>query len=367
MVTARERPLTSIPALAQAGLLRPSGGDDAGAVLDIAGLEAVASRFAVSLTQDVATLIDPAEASDPIARQYVPDVAELVERDGEMADPIGDEAHSPLPGLVHRYPDRVLLKLVSVCAVYCRFCFRREMVGPGGAKPLTSAEIDQALAYVRGHPAIWEVILTGGDPMMASPRRLASLTSALDGIDHVGILRLHSRMPVADPQRVTQALIQAIRGQRVTTWVMLHINHARELTQASLGAIGRLVDAGIPVLGQSVLLRGVNDHPDTLEALFRAMVRARVKPHYLHHGDLAPGTSHFRTTLSHGRQLMQTLLAKTSGLCRPSYMLDIPGGHGKVPVGPSYLEAAKGPTTETSAESWRVTDPQGKTHTYCDR
>jgi len=303
-----------------------------------ADMALVAERYAVAITPAMAELIDAKDATDPIARQFVPDARELDRAPEERADPIGDHAKSPVKGIVHRYPDRVLLKIVGVCPVYCRFCFRREMVGPQAETNLTMKEIETALAYVRAHPEIWEVIVTGGDPLIMSARRIADVTAALDFIPHVKIVRWHTRVPVVAPERVTPDLVAALRTSRSTVYVALHANHPRELTTAARAAIGRLVDAGIPVVSQTVLLRGVNDDADTLEALMRAFVEARVKPYYLHHGDLAPGTAHFRTTIAEGQALMHALRQRVSGLAMPTYVLDIPGGHGKVPIGPAYLD-----------------------------
>jgi lysine 2,3-aminomutase len=304
---------------------------------DLPDLEKVAARYAVAITADMAALIDPDDPNDPIARQFIPNAAELVSREGESADPIGDHVHSPVAGIVHRYPDRVLFKLVHVCAVYCRFCFRREMVGPGKANALPQATYDGALDYIRTHKEIWEVILTGGDPLMLSPRRLSEVMADLAAIDHVRIIRIHTRVPVADPARITREMISALKVEGATTWVALHANHVRELTGKARAACAGIIDAGIPMVSQSVLLRGVNDDAATLEALMRGLVECRIKPYYLHHGDLAPGTSHLRTTLAHGQQVMRELRGRVSGLCQPDYVIDIPGGHGKAPVGPNYL------------------------------
>jgi lysine 2,3-aminomutase len=304
---------------------------------DLPDLERVAARYAVAVTSDMAALIDPNDPNDPIARQFIPSTEELVSREGERADPIGDHVHSPVAGIVHRYPDRVLFKLVHVCAVYCRFCFRREMVGPGKANALPQPAYDGALDYIRTHKEIWEVILTGGDPLMLSPRRLSEVMTDLAAIDHVKIIRIHTRVPVADPARITPDMISALKVEGATTWVALHANHVRELTAKARAACACLVDAGIPMVSQSVLLRGVNDDAATLEALMRGFVECRIKPYYLHHGDLAPGTSHLRTTLAHGQQVMRELRGRVSGLCQPDYVIDIPGGYGKAPVGPNYL------------------------------
>src|SRR4051812_48202774 len=229
-------------------------------------LERVAARYAVAITPDIADLIDRADPDDPIARQFVPDVAELTTTPDERADPIGDGAHSPVEGIVHRYPDRVLLKLVNVCAVYCRFCFRREMVGPG-KQMLSPDKIDAALAYVRSRPEIWEVILTGGDPLVLSARRLSEIIRRIAAIEHVRIVRFHTRLPVVAPAKITPSLIRAIKAPGKTTYVALHANHPGELTPAARAACARIIDAGMPMLSQSVLLRGVNDDVETLSAL----------------------------------------------------------------------------------------------------
>jgi lysine 2,3-aminomutase len=333
----------------------------------LAGLEQVAARYAVAVTPDIAALIDPNDPDDPIARQFIPTSAELAMQPGERLDPIGDQAHSPVAGIVHRYPDRVLFKLVHVCAVYCRFCFRREMVGPGKDSALSETAYSAALDYIRANPAIWEVILTGGDPLMLSPRRLAEIMSDLSRIDHVKIIRLHTRVPVAEPARITAELVSALRVAGTTTWVALHANHARELTPDARAACALLIDAGIPMVSQSVLLRGVNDDTATLEALMRAFVESRIKPYYLHHGDLAPGTAHLRTTLARGQDLIRALRGRVSGLCQPDYVLDIPGGHGKSPVGPNYVAQTNSSVEirDRSQETrYCVTDYCGDVHLY---
>ena len=337
---------------------------------DLADLERIASRYAVAITPELAALIDPNDPSDPIARQFVPSRDELSVDKSESADPIGDHAFSPVPGIVHRYPDRLLLKLVHVCAVYCRFCFRREMVGPGKDSALSEDAYASALNYIRTHPEIWEVILTGGDPLMLSPRRLAQVMSDLAAIDHVRIIRIHSRVPVADPSRISEDMVRALKVDRATVWVALHANHARELTVRAREAVARLVAAGIPMVSQSVLLRGVNDSVAALEELMRAFVECRIKPYYLHHGDLAPGTAHLRTTLVHGQTLMAALRGRVSGLCQPQYVLDIPGGAGKAPVGPNYLRSENSSVTERDAGQetrYRVTDYCGEVHFYPPR
>ncbi|WP_043356986.1 lysine-2,3-aminomutase-like protein [Methylobacterium sp. B1] len=341
------RALRSADDLLSAGLISGAEAEALGAVL---------ARYAVSVTPDMAELIDPQDPDDPIGRQFVPRAEEAVATPEERADPIGDAAHAPVTGIVHRYPDRVLLKPLHVCPVYCRFCFRREMVGPDGLGTLTDAELDTALAYIEQDPRIWEVVLTGGDPFALSPRRLGVIAERLAAIPHVRVMRVHTRVPVVKPDLVSDALVQALKRFGRAVFVAIHANHPREFTAAASAACARLVDAGIPLVSQSVLLRGVNDEAATLEALMRVLVENRIKPYYLHHGDLAPGTGHLRTGVPEGQELMRALRGRLSGLAQPTYVLDIPGGHGKVPIGPGYFRE--------TGDGMRVTDPSGQDHAY---
>ncbi len=333
--------------LVSRGLVAPERRDE---------LRRVAERYAVAVTDAVAALIDPADPADPIALQFVPDAVELETAADDRPDPIGDERWSPLPGIVHRYPDRVLLKPSLVCPVYCRFCFRRETVGQQ-AGMLDAAALSRAFDYIRERPEIWEVIVTGGDPFLLSPRRLAAIVETLGGIAHVAVIRFHTRVPVVDPCRVGPALVAALAADKAV-YVAIHANHPRELTPAVREAVGRLVRAGIPVLSQTVLLRGVNDDAAVLEALFRGLVAMRVKPYYLHHPDLAPGTARFRLGIGRGRELVQSLRGRVSGLCQPSYVLDIPGGYGKSPI------AASGASPGEGSDEWLVADRTGRRHRY---
>jgi lysine 2,3-aminomutase len=321
----------------------------------------VAARYAMALTPAVADLIDRNDPNDPIARQFVPDAREIEQTAEERADPIADDPFSPVEGLVHRYPDRVLLKIVNACAVYCRFCFRREMVGPGRGG-LSVAALTAAIHYIERNPQIWEVILSGGDPLILSARRIRDLIQRLAAIPHVEVIRVHTRMPVVAPERIGAAMVRALRCDKAT-FVVLHANHPRELTPQARAACARLVDAGIPMLSQSVLLRGVNDDIDTLGALMRAFVACRIKPYYLHHADLAPGTAHLRTTIAEGQQLMRGLRGRYSGLCQPAYVLDIPNGHGKSPIGPNYVSTA-GDDRAALEDSVLVEDYEGRRHIY---
>jgi lysine 2,3-aminomutase len=354
MMTAKT--LRSMAQLRDAGLVAPS---DRGS--DTTTLEQVVARYAVAIPPAMAALIDRDDPNDPIARQFVPDPAELDRRPQERADPIGDDAFSPVEGIVHRDPDRVLLKLVHTCPVYCRFCFRREMVGPRGRPGLTAPKRAAAYRYIREHPEIWEVILTGGDPLVLPPSRLRAAVRALAAIDHVRIVRVHTRVPAVAPERITAAMVAALKAPGAATYVALHANHPRELTGAARAACARIVDAGIPMLSQSVLLKGVNDDIETLAGLMRAFVECRIKPYYLHHADLAPGTSHLRTSIERGQELMRQLRRRVSGLCQPAYMLDIPGGAGKVPIGPGYISGARGGAGE-GGHDVRAID--GRLHSY---
>jgi lysine 2,3-aminomutase len=333
--------------LVSEGLVEPGRNDE---------IRRVAERFSVALTADVAALIDPADPADPIAAQFVPSEPELAVAQEELADPIGDGRWSPVPGIVHRYPDRVLLKPTLLCPVYCRFCFRRETVGkrPG---MLERRALDRAFDYIRRRPEIWEVIVTGGDPFLLSPRRVAGLVHKLDEIPHLGVIRFHTRVPIVDPRRVSRALVEALAAEKAV-YVVVHANHPRELTRRVKEALTRLCRAGIPLLAQTVLLRGVNDDASVLEALFRGLVAMRVKPYYLHHADLARGTGHFRTGISAGQRLVRALRGRVSGLCQPTYVLDIPGGYGKVPIAFCAIspDAVEG--------GWIVEDSAGARHRY---
>jgi lysine 2,3-aminomutase len=347
MPNGKRRGIADPEGLVRAGLAPPGRLDD---------IRRVAGEFAVAITAEVSELIDPGDDRDPIALQFVPSTAELVTSPEERADPIGDERWSPVPGIVHRYPDRVLLKPMLLCPVYCRFCFRREVVGKKQAV-LDRQALERAIGYVRERPEIWEVIVTGGDPFLLAPRRVAAIVGALDRIPHLGVIRFHTRIPVVDPDRITPALVEALAAEKAV-YVVIHANHPRELTSQAGDALWKLNRAGIPLLSQTVLLRGVNDDPAVLEALFRRLVAMRVKPYYLHHADLARGTSHFRTGIATGQRLMRALRGRVSGLCQPTYVLDIPGGYGKVPIGPCAA-SPKG-----SSGEWVICDPAGTEHTY---
>jgi lysine 2,3-aminomutase len=321
-------------------------------------LQRVAERFAVAVTPAMRDAIDPTNPDDPLAKQFLPDVRELNEYSNELSDPIGDESHSPVTGIVHRYPDRLLLTPIRVCPVYCRFCFRREHVGNNAPAMLTQEELQTAISYIREHTEIWEVILSGGDPLLMSPRRLRDIIEQLEAIEHVKIIRIHTRVPVVDPDRISTDLIKALQSNKAV-YVVLHSNHPNEMTPAAQKACAQLVNSGLPMLSQSVLLKGINDNPDTLEKLMRTLVENRIKPYYLHHPDRARGTHHFRTSIDAGQKLMADLRGRVSGLCQPEYVLDIPGGAGKTPVGPQWIEP-------NGTDGYTVTDYNGAAHQYMD-
>ncbi|MCA9692193.1 MAG: lysine-2,3-aminomutase-like protein [Myxococcales bacterium] len=337
------RPIKDVDGLVREGLVAPK---------DAAALTTVAERFQIGVSGHLVGRL----RREGLRRQFVPDPRELVIAPEELEDPIGDAAYSPTPGIVHRYPDRALLMPTTLCAVYCRFCFRREVVGDP-AHTLDDAALARALAYLAARREIWEVILTGGDPLVLSPRRLGRIVAALAEIDHVQTLRIHSRVPVTNPERITPALLTALRG-RLPVTVVIHTNHVDELSVEARAACARLVDAGVPLRSQTVLLRGVNDSVAALEALMRGLVASRVMPYYLHLLDRARGTSHFRVPIEVAQRLVRELRGRVSGLCQPTLVLDIPGGHGKVPVGPAYLEGRTGRYT--------VTDVRGQTHAYVE-
>lgn len=337
------RALKTIAELAAAGLVPQA---------KRAVLDPVAARYAVSVSPAMAAVI--ADGVVGVARQFIPSAEELIETAEERADPIGDGAHSPVPGIVHRHRDRVLFLPTLACAVYCRFCFRRETVG--GVGTLDAAALETAFSYIAAHDEIWEVVVTGGDPFSLSARRIADIVARLQRIDHVRVVRWHTRVPSVAPEHISADFVDALRMQDKTVVVSLHADHPREFTDAARGALRRLSQAGFLLVSQSVLLAGINDDIDTLEALMRALIEAGVKPYYLHHPDLARGTSHFRVSIDAGLELMRALRARASGLAIPQYVLDIPGGFAKVP-----LDSSSVVKTDTG---WRIRDHAGIWHQY---
>ena len=291
----------------------------------------------LAITPYYLSLCDPRDPGCPIRRQVVPTVREAIRSKGEYADPLGEVSHEVAPDLIQRYPDRALLLVHDRCAVYCRFCTRSRWVGQaGGARSL--ARLSEAFTFLREHPNIRDVIVSGGDPLTLSTRRIVELLTEIRRIDSVETIRLATRVPVTLPQRVTDELVKELRPLH-PIWVMTHFNHARELTKQAERACACLADSGFPVMNQTVLLRGVNDSAPALTALFRGLIRNRVRPYYLLQGDPVRGTSHLRTPLDTGLRIMRELQGQLSGIALPKFIVDTPGGHGKVPVSPDYILA----------------------------
>ncbi|MDB4990806.1 MAG: Lysyl-lysine 2,3-aminomutase [Myxococcaceae bacterium] len=322
----------------------------AGALTDLAGLErlltltpdervgverALSGGFPLSITPYYASLITKDDPACPIRRQCIPLASEAVEVLGDLRDPLGEEANEVAPHLVQRYPDRALLIATDRCSVYCRFCTRSRMVGNGGGTR-SLASLEPAFAYLRTHPEVQEVIVSGGDPLVMKSERIELLLTRLAELDHIGNVRVASRTPVTLPQRITPELCRALRAHP-SVWLMTHFNHPRELSAESRRACAMLVDHGIPVMNHTVLLRGVNDDAEVLEQLFRGLVRTRVRPYYLLQADPVRGTGHLRTPLKVGLQIMERLQGRLSGIALPKFIVDTPNGRGKVPVSTNYI------------------------------
>lgn len=301
----------------------------------IQALAAERAGLPLSITPYYLGLVDRTDPDCPIRRQVVPRVDESREVPGDLRDPLGEEAHEAAPHLVQRYPDRALLIATDRCAVYCRFCTRSRLVGAGGGAA-SLEKLAPAFAYLRAHPEVRDVIVSGGDPLAMSTDRLVRVVRALRGIETVETIRLATRVPVALPQRINAELLNALKPHH-PLWVMTHFNHPRELTEQSRLACRRLADAGFPVMNHTVLLRGVNDDASTLATLFRGLVRERVRPYYLLQADPVRGTGHLRTPLATGVRIMGELQGRLSGIALPKFIVDTPGGMGKVPAGPDYV------------------------------
>jgi len=329
------RAITSLPALERVVSLTPE--ERAGAARALEG------GFPLSITPYYASLVDPDDPACPIRRQCVPHTAESVEVLGDLRDPLGEEANEVAPHLVRRYPDRALLVATDRCSVYCRFCTRSRMVGNGGGTR-SLASLEPAFAYLAAHPEVEELIVSGGDPLVMKSERVAALLARIAEIPSIGDVRIASRTPVTLPQRITPSLCRALRTHPCV-WLMTHFNHPRELTTESRRALALLVDHGIPVMNHTVLLRGVNDDARVLEALFRGLVRTRVRPYYLLQADPVRGTGHLRTPLDVGLGIMAALQGRLSGIALPKFIVDTPNGRGKVPVGPNYVVRREGGTT----------------------
>ncbi|HUF63741.1 MAG TPA: KamA family radical SAM protein [Verrucomicrobiales bacterium] len=292
-------------------------------------------RLALAITPHFLNLIDAVDPDCPIRRQVVPRIEETWESPGEMSDPCGEDSHMPVPGLVHRYPDRVLFLVTDRCAAYCRYCTRSRVVSGAGEQQLET-DFEEAFRYLEGHPEIRDVLLSGGDPLLLSDLRLESILTRLRSIPHIQFLRIGSRIPVFLPQRITPALC-AILKKHHPLWMSVHVNHPRELTTEVRDALGRLADSGIPLGNQSVLLRGVNDDLDTMKTLVHKLLMCRVRPYYLYQCDLIEGSSHLRAPVSRGIEIIEGLRGHTTGYAVPQFVIDAPGGGGKVPVNPDYV------------------------------
>src|SRR3954468_271738 len=303
---------------------------------ELAGaLAAERAGLPISVTPYYLSLCDRNDPNCPIRKQVVPHALEAREVEGDLRDPLGEEAHEVAPELVQRYPDRALLLATDRCAIYCRFCTRSRIVGSGGG-PRSELRLMPALEYLRNHPEIRDLIISGGDPLAMSTTRIVRILQAVRCIPSIETIRLATRMPVALPQRITHELVQALRPFH-PIWIMTHFNHPKELTPQAREGLRRLVDGGFPVMNHTVLLRGVNDDSAVLTELFRGLVRERAKPYYLLQTDPVRGTRHLRTPLDTGLRIMSELQGRLSGIALPKFIVDTPGGLGKVPVSPNYI------------------------------
>jgi lysine 2,3-aminomutase len=320
------------------------------------GIEMTRGRFSVAVTPHFAALINPDDPDCPIRRQVVPREEELVVGAGDMIDPCGEDHDSVVPGLVHRYPDRVLLLATDTCAAFCRYCTRSRMVDRGQLEPLPRRMV-RILDYLHSHPEVRDVLVSGGDPLLLSDERLDALLGAIRSVPHVELLRLGTRVPSFLPQRITRELVAVLRRHRV--WLSLHFSHPTELAPEVAAACGALADGGIPLGSQTVLLAGVNDDPDVLRRLFHGLLELRVRPYYLYQADPVVGTSHLRTSIGRGLEIMGALRGHTSGYAVPTYVVDAPGGGGKIPVQPETIVGHTGGV-------WQLRNWAGGVFTYVD-
>lgn len=326
----------------------------------VESINKITEKFSAKIPPSYLNAIKENNESDPIWRTVIPTEEELNIKDEELLDPIGDETFTPVSGVTHRYPDRLLLKVTHTCAVYCRYCFRRYAVS-NPENNLKKEELSEAFDYIEKSKDVWEVILTGGDPLTLGNKKIKEILTRLRSIDHIKVIRFHTRVPVVLPSRIDEELLDILEGEGderfKPIYIVTHINHAQEITDEVREACYKLTRRGIPLLNQCVLLKGTNDKPEIMEELLRKLIEVRIKPYYIHQGDYAQGTAHFRTTVKEGQDLMRQLRGRVSGICQPTYVLDIPGGYGKVPIGPNYLET-------TDQENWIVEDYLGKNHEY---
>lgn len=327
---------------------------------ELIALQPVSKHYDFSISHEILELLKQEGPEGIIAKQYLPSSEELNESAEENPDPIGDSVHSPVKGVVHRYPDRCLVMPVAVCKAYCRYCFRRSKVGKSGQNPLTHQEWEAIFHYLGSKPDIWEVILTGGDPLILKPYSIKKIIDELKKIEHIQVLRIHSKIPIVSPTSITDEYIQVLKSFK-PCYLVIHVNHAKELTQNVLKTLERLSDNGIQLLSQTVLLKGINNNVETLTTLMKSLIKVGVKPYYLHHPDLAPGTSHFRLSLEEGIKIVKGLWGNISGICQPRYVLDIPGGHGKIPISTNHSLLSS-----TCPQSYLLEDYQGGQHQYDD-
>ncbi len=293
------------------------------------------SKLAMAITPHFFNLIDPDNPDCPIRRQVIPRIEETLDTPGEMLDPCGEDSHMPVPGLVHRYPDRVLFLITDRCAAYCRYCTRSRVVSGAGEQEL-DIDFEEAFSYLERTHSVRDVLLSGGDPLLLSDARLENILSRLRKIPHIEFIRIGSRIPIFLPQRITPELCTMLSKYH-PLWMSIHANHPREITTEVREALERLANCGIPMGNQSVLLRGINDNAETMRTLLHKLLICRVRPYYLYQCDLIKGSSHLRTSLSKGLEIIESLRGHTTGYAIPQLVIDAPGGGGKVPIGPEYV------------------------------
>ncbi|ROR35192.1 KamA family radical SAM protein [Inmirania thermothiophila] len=312
----------------------------------------------LGITPYYASLLDPLAADQPLRRAVMPSLCEFVVTPGEATDPLGEEHTSPVPGIVHRYPDRVLFLATSLCGVYCRYCTRARMVGDGGEHALRRSDLEAAIAYIEAHREVRDVLISGGDPLTLDDERLGWILARLRAIPHVEIIRIGTKLPAVLPQRITRGLVQTLRRFH-PLWMSLHFTHPDELTPEVAAACARLADAGIPLGSQTVLLKGINDDVATLRALFHGLLRLRVRPYYLYQCDPIAGSAHFRTPVARGLELIRGLRGHTSGYALPTFVVDAPGGGGKIPLQPD-------PVVGRAGDELLLRNYEGRVYRYPD-
>jgi lysine 2,3-aminomutase len=302
---------------------------------EIGGIKHSKGRLALAVTPYFASLMDPINPNCPIRRQGIPRIEEIHLSKNEMVDPLGEDTHSPVPGLVHRYPDRVLLLVTDQCAVYCRYCTRRRLVG-SNERSITQGNFEEVLKYLKSHRKVRDVLLSGGDPLLLENERLEEMLSRLRAIPHIELLRIGTRVPVTLPQRITSGLVRMLKKYH-PLMISIHFTHPKEITDQVRRACSELADGGIPLGSQTVLLKGINDKPYIMKKLVQELLKIRVRPYYIYQCDLAMGTEHFRTSVATGIQIMEKLRGHTTGYAVPTYVVDAPGGGGKIPLQPDYV------------------------------